>query len=128
MIDDLLDAIVHAREVAKEQRDKSKQYRGCKSDYFKYMFEVCLECASEHEQLAEWLTELKQRREADRWKPITESWPVKNGYYLTTTIHNDVYCDFWNGENFDRTEAVIAWMDLPNPYKSKSEAENETDN
>lgn len=59
------------------------------------------------------------------WKPISENWPVIKGYYLTTTIHHDVYCDFWNGENFERTEDVIAWMNLPNPYESKSEAENE---
>lgn len=56
------------------------------------------------------------------WKPISESWPAIKGYYLTTTIHHEVYCDFWNGENFDRTEAVIAWMDLPDPFESESEA------
>ena len=60
------------------------------------------------------------------WNSISESQPVIKGYYLTTTIHHEVYCDYWNGENFDRTEAVIAWMDLPNPYESKSEVRNET--
>lgn len=69
------------------------------------------------------ITELPQ----GTWNPISESWPVIRGYYLTTTIHHEVYCDFWNGENFERTEDVIAWMDLPNPYESKSEdKENET--
>ena len=34
-----------------EQAEKMKKMNGCE------------ECASEHEQLAEWLTELKQRRE-----------------------------------------------------------------
>lgn len=53
------------------------------------------------------------------WNSISESQPVIKGYYLTTTIHHEVYCDYWNGENFDRTEAVIAWMELPNPYESE---------
>lgn len=57
------------------------------------------------------------------WNSISESQPVIKGYYLTTTIHHEVYCDYWNGENFDRTEAVIAWMELPNPYES--EVQNE---
>ena len=69
------------------------------------------------------VTELPQ----GTWNPISESWPVIRGYYLTTTIHHEVYCDYWNGENFERTEDVIAWMDLPNPYESKSEDnKNET--
>lgn len=58
------------------------------------------------------------------WKLISESWPVLKGYYLTTTIHREVYCDYWNGESFDRTEAVIAWMPLPKPCEGK---ENEDD-
>ena len=67
------------------------------------------------------ITELPQ----GTWNPISESQPVIKGYYLTTTIHHEVYCDYWNGENFDRTEAVIAWMELPNPYYSEDN-ENET--
>ena len=31
----------------------------------------CDQCAKDHQQLAEWLTELKQRREADEVKPKT---------------------------------------------------------
>ena len=37
--------------------------------------EDCLECAAEHEQLAKWLTELAERREADRWIPVSERTP-----------------------------------------------------
>ena len=57
------EAIAHAREVAKEQRKdnencKYKSKYGCKgcADYYS---KPCIECAEEHEQLAEWLTELK---------------------------------------------------------------------
>ena len=57
------EAIEHAREVAKEQRKdnencKYKSEYGCKgcADYYS---KPCIECAEEHEQLVEWLEELK---------------------------------------------------------------------
>lgn len=57
------EAIAHAREVAEEQRkDNGKcEYKaeyGCKgcADYYS---KPCIECAEEHEQLAEWLELLK---------------------------------------------------------------------
>ena len=60
------EAIAHAREVAKEQRKDNEncEYKaeyGCKgcADYFS---KPCIECAEEHEQLAEWLEELKAYR------------------------------------------------------------------
>ena len=51
------------------------------------------------------------------WIPCSERFPEKDGYYLTTTCYRQVYCDFWNEDHFDRTEAVIAWMPLPEPYE-----------
>lgn len=51
-----------------------------------------------------------------RWIPVSERLPEENGYYLTTTMNHEVYCDYWNGECFDRTETVIAWKPLPAPY------------
>ena len=51
------------------------------------------------------------------WIPISEMCPKKNGYYLTTTIYKQVYCDYWTDDRFDRTETVIAWMPLPRPFK-----------
>ena len=57
------EAIEQAREVAKEQRKdnencKYKSEYGCKgcADYYS---KPCIECAEEHEHLAEWLEELK---------------------------------------------------------------------
>lgn len=52
-----------------------------------------------------------------KWISVSERLPEKEGYYLTTTIFKEVYCDFWNGYNFDRTEMVISWMPLPEPWK-----------
>ena len=63
------EAIAHAREVAEKQRKdndncKYKSQYGCKgcADYYS---KPCIECAEEHEQLAEWLEELKFLRQ---WK------------------------------------------------------------
>ena len=57
------EAIAHAIEVAEKQRKdndncKYKSQYGCK-DCADYYSKPCIECAKEHEQLAEWLEELK---------------------------------------------------------------------
>lgn len=54
------EAIVHAREVAERNRN---QYKNCHSDRTDIRHQTCEECAEEHEQLAEWLEELKKYRE-----------------------------------------------------------------
>lgn len=57
MIDNLTEAITHAREVAKEIRQANEEMpNGCK------LSENLCECASEHEQLAAWLEELAEYR------------------------------------------------------------------
>lgn len=60
------EVIAHAREVAEIQRKdndncKYKSQYGCK-DCVDYYSKPCIECAEEHEQLAEWLEELKALR------------------------------------------------------------------
>ena len=56
------EAIAHAREVAEIQRnnDKLNKTLGKSSPYYNT---DCIKCAEEHEQLAEWLEELKALRE-----------------------------------------------------------------
>ena len=63
------EAIAHAREVAQKQRKdndncKYKSEYGCKgcADYY---YKPCNECAEEHDQLAEWLEELKAYKEKE---------------------------------------------------------------
>ena len=63
------------------------------------------------------LMSLKPR--THQWIPVSERLPEERGFYLTTTKNKAVYCDYWNEDNFDRTEMVIAWMPLPDPYKGK---------
>ena len=54
------EAIAHAREVANTQKGKSGTclQNGLECEHFS----DCLKCAEEHEQLAEWLEELKAYR------------------------------------------------------------------
>ena len=56
------EAISHAREVAEIQRnnDKLNKTLGKSSPYYNT---DCIKCAEEHEQLAEWLEELKAYRQ-----------------------------------------------------------------
>ena len=55
------EAIQHAREVAREKRIESQECL-CVQDWASA--EACHECAAEHEQLAAWLEELRDRRSA----------------------------------------------------------------
>ena len=76
------EAIAHARQVAINQRKdydncKTKLEYGCK-DCADYYSKPCKECANEHEQLADWLEELKRRREYDG--EIIGSGTLNNAY------------------------------------------------
>ena len=64
------EAIKHAREVAERNR---KQYKNCPSDRTDIRHQTCEECAEEHEQLAEWLEELKAYREIGTVKECKNS-------------------------------------------------------
>ena len=55
------EAIAHARDVANEQKRRSGICIQNDSECDK--FSDCLKCAEEHEQLAEWLEELKAYKE-----------------------------------------------------------------
>ena len=58
------EAIAHAREVASEQKRRSGICVQNNSECDK--FSACLKCAEEHEQLAEWLEELKDYRDKNK--------------------------------------------------------------
>ena len=83
MIDNLTEAITHCKEKAKELRKKAiDDYANDKTTLAE--FADCRECASEHEQLAALLEELAERRETDRWIPVSERLPEYDGNYLVT--------------------------------------------
>ena len=85
--------IEEAIEHCKEQAEKLRMA----NDY------GCVECATEHEQLAEWLVELKQRREAEiSEKPKTNAdliCQTMNAEELLKVIGTGCYrCIYNNGE------------------------------
>lgn len=55
------DMIIHCEEVAEEQEKKAKVLSG---DFYQSRRNACIECASEHRQLAEWLKKLLAYEEA----------------------------------------------------------------
>ena len=69
MIDNLTEAIAHAKEVAEKKREEVKYWKKVKGvgvftdENTEHLLKTCEDCANEHEQLAEWLTELKELRE-----------------------------------------------------------------
>lgn len=99
------EAILHCEEVA---NDKT----------------CCVEdCANEHKQLAEWLKELKERREKDRWILVSERLPEVGQRVLVTT--KDGFIDIRKcidaGHLVWFYSGIIAWMpyNFPEPYQEK---------
>lgn len=99
------EAIQHCHEVAKENRKAALEYARA------YAWDAahgCRECANEHEQLADWLAELKQRREDanrqpktvrhGRWILCKDQYNVDNdngnyAYYCSCCKHQDVHAE-----------------------------------
>lgn len=105
------EAIAHAREVAEEQRkDNGKcEYKaeyGCKgcADYYS---KPCIECAEEHEQIADWLELLKWYQQGMEYIP-SES----------VVLPKDVYLAGYNKalEDYHRLIADEIKNDPVNPY------------
>ena len=99
------EAIAHAREVANTQKGKSGicLQNGLECEHFS----DCLKCAEEHEQLAEWLEELKAYREIGTVEECKNSvLDIQKAYNKAIddckelTFREVVYCDSLN----DRTE------------------------
>lgn len=139
---ELNEAIEHATQTSRNLKAEAKEWQGCAiQSTGKTKAKECLECAAEHEQLAEWLTELQERREADRWIPVSESLPEPQKpnddiYNPNCSDYVLVCIEWWNGQKdidiacyiFDDEEweyqgsdesEVIAWKPLPKPYESE---------
>ena len=87
------DAIEHAIEVAKEQKLRSGICTTNDNECDK--FSSCIKCAEEHEQLAEWLEELKFIRQ---WKSDVMDdfcrYDVSSFEELVTNVRNKAIDDF----------------------------------
>ena len=124
MIKDLQDAIKHAREKAEELRERAYSDFDSWTDRGKALATKCLECAAEHDQLADLLTELAERREADRWIPVSERLPEYSGLYLVSIYELVTVANFTGTEFTDRSipnaiREVSAWKPLPKSYESE---------
>ena len=60
------------------------------------------------------------------WHPYPKEKPKRDKEYLVTCVHQDgnkfIFIDFWfsatgEGEWFTAPEKVIAWAELPEPYR-----------
>ena len=93
------EAIAHAREVADTCEYEASKYDMCDS----YEREVAYKegkCAEEHEQLAEWLEELKMYRESSYGELYSMVYNKAIDDCKELTFREVVYCDSLN----DRTE------------------------
>ena len=114
------EAIIHAREVASEQKIRSGACVQNDSECDK--FSTCLKCAEEHDQLAEWLEELKFLKQ---WKSdIMDSfckYDVSSFEELVTNARNKAIDDFvkkisesnqghWRVTRYEHGEAVSETM------------------
>ena len=98
------EAIAHAREVAKRNRE---QWKNCPADRRDIEHQTCEQCAEEHEQLAEWLELLKWYQQG------MEDIPSESG-----VLQKDVYSDGYNKalEDYHRLIADEIKNDPVNPY------------
>lgn len=116
------EAIKHAEEKAKELYCKADEDFFFDGDWGKRI--ECLECAKEHEQLANWLNELKRHS----WIPVTERLPEINVEVIVTDIETiGTYASwylgegFWECDNGKFNNRIIAWMPLPEPYTKEEQ-------
>ena len=129
------EAIAHAKEVASKVRKNGNylHFRGNER-----IANECDECASEHEQLAEWLEELSERREADRWISVDEELPPASCGVISDPVlvfigNNKGWCGYiregfynhaakeWSYMNRGRTHKVTHWMSLPEAPRKEVE-------
>ena len=116
---DLDTAIKYYSNLADDCRRKASPER---NDYMDLK-----DLAAERGQLADWLNELKILREKvrtllekDKWIPVTERLPEKEGCYLVTIKcdHERIYSKtaWYPGDGWLARKDIIAWRLTPEPY------------
>ena len=129
------EAISHALEVAEQNETSAITYKNCKeiktNMYEKLTAEKaendCRECAADHRQLAEWLTELKEAKRL--LKLAVEDFKEINSDILTCK-----YCKWYSAETDECTfypddtpcEQICGWKHEGEALKLMGEDENET--
>ena len=110
------EAIAHAREVVNSNKTKAAY-----DDEFLKRFctskESCIKCAEEHEQLAEWLEELKAYRTLDKTN-------FSDGYNKAIddfTEKLNAKCDGMIKEQWNSNVAPISWAEAYADFKDDIE-------
>ena len=92
------EAITHCEEKSKAQRKMADYYidtrQSDNDDYRIGMSNSCLECAQEHEQLAEWLKELKE------WRQIGQAC-IDKGICVPIIAHEKIVPDNLQGWRYE---------------------------
>lgn len=124
------EAIKHCEEKAKELSDKAY------AEWGKSMTEEeaydCNECAREHEQLAEWLKELKALKEAPKGDLVSRKWltdAIRNRRtYLSYEDAKDVIDLIDNAPTVKPCENCDLYFKAMTKEERKGGVEYETDN
>lgn len=90
------EAIAHAREISAKKRKQADNYRTYSlqdGHVWNDNIEGCEDCAKEHEQLAEWLTQLKEYQQLEKQGRLIKL-PCKVGddVYYILGIPNETPC------------------------------------
>lgn len=127
---ELDEAIKHCHEKAEELHDREIY---TDTDGIECMDYECNQCAKEHEQLAEWLTDYKrlkaleeqERPTGEEWIPVEKKLPDQNGFYLVTALGygKRPYVKFLGYDAVGKKwgeGGVVAWCNI-SPYEREAE-------
>lgn len=97
---ELNEAIKHCKDKAQELKTKVEVYK-TEPYVSPNLIADCEECAAEHEQLAEWLTELQERRKADKWISVKERMPEPRvAVMVYCPEYKNQYCAFYEDKHW----------------------------
>lgn len=119
-------------EAIKQLRAEAEKWESLVNGAYKLQDRDCTERATDHRQLAEWLTELKEARRllktadvqpVNQWISVDEALPIYDGLVLAVdknnTIRLGIYTDLgWTSQFGNPMVAHIThWRPLPEPPK-----------